>query len=134
MVEYITGINGIGKTRIMSEAAVATANTSDGHVVYVDCTDKLSCELPRSIRLINAGDYEIDSVSALSGFLMGLCASDYDLTDIFVDSALDMFNADKDEINDFLQMIARASKSSGVNFHFSISDVKSPQPVYQSVG
>lgn len=134
MVEYITGINGIGKTRIMSEAAVATANTSGGHVVYVDCTDKLSCELPRSIRLINAGDYEIDSVSALSGFLMGLCASDYDLTDIFVDSALDMFNADKDEINDFLQMIARASKSSGVNFHFSISDVKSPQPVYQSVG
>ena len=134
MVEYITGINGIGKTRIMSEAAVATANTSGGHVVYVDCTDKLSCELPRSIRLINAADYEIDSVSALSGFLMGLCASDYDLTDIFVDSALDMFNADKDEINDFLQMIARASKSSGVNFHFSISDVKSPQPVYQSVG
>lgn len=133
MVEYITGINGIGKTKIMSEAAVATAQASGGNVVYVDCTDKLSYELPRSIRLINAKDYEIDSVSALSGFLMGLCASDYDLTDVFVDSALDIFSADSRETDEFLEIIARASKATGVNFHFAISDVEAPQLVYQSV-
>lgn len=133
MVEYITGIKGIGKTRIMAEAAVATASTSAGNVVYVDCTYKLNIELPSSIRLINADDYEIDSVLALSGFLMGLCASDYDLTDVFVDSALDLFVDNKDEINEFLQIITRASKSTGVNFHFSISDVKEPELAYQSV-
>lgn len=133
MVEYITGIKGIGKTRIMAEAAVATASTSAGNVVYVDCTDKLNIKLPSSIRLINADDYEIDSVLALSGFLMGLCASDYDLTDVFVDSALDLFVDNKDEINEFLQIITRASKSTGVNFHFSISDVKEPELAYQSV-
>lgn len=133
MVEYITGIKGIGKTRIMAEAAVATASTSAGNVVYVDCTDKLNIELLSSIRLINADDYEIDSVLALSGFLMGLCASDYDLTDVFVDSALDLFVDNKDEINEFLQIITRASKSTGVNFHFSISDVKEPELAYQSV-
>lgn len=133
MVEYITGINGIGKTKIMAEAAVATAQTSGGNVVYVDCTDKLSYELPCSIRLINAKDYEIDSVSALSGFLMGLCASDYDLTDVFVDSALDIFSADSRETDEFLEIIARASKATGVNFHFAISDVEMPQLVYQSV-
>lgn len=133
MVEYITGINGIGKTRIMAEAAVATAQTSGGNVIYVDCTDKLNIGLPRSIRLINADDYEIDSVSALSGFLMGLCASDYDLTDIFVDSALDLFIQNKDEINEFLKIITRASKSTGVNFHFSIADVEIPELAYQSV-
>lgn len=64
---------------------------------------------------------------------MGLCASDYDLTDVFVDSALDLFVDNKDEINEFLQIIARASKSTGVNFHFSISDVKIPELAYQSV-
>lgn len=133
MVEYITGIKGIGKTRIMAETAVATAETSGGNVVYVDCTDKLTSELPRSIRLINAKDYEIDCISSLSGFLMGLCASDYDLTDIFVDSALDLFAGRKAEIDEFLEIIARASKSTGVNFHFSISDVETPQLAYQSV-
>lgn len=133
MVEYITGLKGIGKTRIMAEAAAATAQTSGGNVVYVDCTDKLSYELPRSIRLINARDYEIDGVSALSGFLMGLCASDYDLTDVFVDSALDIFSADPAEKEEFLDVIARASKATGVNFHFAISDVEAPQLVYQSV-
>lgn len=133
MVEYITGINGIGKTRIMAEAAVATSQTSGGNVIYVDCTDKLNIGLPRSIRLINAAEYQIDSISALSGFLMGLCASDYDLTDIFVDSALDIFIRNKDEINEFLKIITNASKSTGVNFHFSISDVSTPELVYQSV-
>ena len=63
--------------------------------------------LPSSIRLINADDYEIDSVLALSGFLMGLCASDYDLTDVFVDSALDLFVDNKDEINDCLLYTSR---------------------------
>ena len=133
MVEYITGINGIGKSKIMVETAVSTAQTSGGNVVYVDCTNKLTSELPRSIRLINARDYEIDCISSLSGFLMGLCASDYDLTDVFVDSALDMFAGSKDEINEFLDVIARASKSTGVDFHFSISDISTPQLVYQSV-
>lgn len=133
MVEYITGINGIGKSRIMAETAVSTANTSGGNVVYVDCSDKLALELPRSIRFINVSDYEIDGVSALSGFLMGLCASDYDLTDVFVDASLNIFSADEKDRDEFLEIIARASKATGVNFHFAISNFQEPQLVYQSV-
>ena len=38
MVEYITGINGIGKTRVLVQAAAATAQESKGNVVFIDCS------------------------------------------------------------------------------------------------
>ena len=90
MVEYITGINGVGKTRIMCEACINTAAESKGNVIFIDVSDKLSTRLPSNIRLINVSDFGIEGATALCGFLVGLCASDYDLTDVFVDSTIDI--------------------------------------------
>ena len=92
MVEYITGINGVGKTRIMCEACINTAAESKGNVIFIDVSDKLSTRLPSNIRLINVSDFGIEGATALCGFLVGLCASDYDLTDVFVDSTIDIIN------------------------------------------
>ena len=36
MVEYITGINGVGKTRIMCEACINTAAESKGNVIFIE--------------------------------------------------------------------------------------------------
>lgn len=131
MVEFITGIKGIGKTKILSEAAVITAQQSKGNVIYIDCSDKLSLELPSNIRLININDYGIKSAVAFYGFLTGLCAGDYDLTDVFVDSTLDIFSGKTTDINDFLDIVTRMSNRVGVNFHFSIYDSQEKEPVYQ---
>ncbi len=131
MVEFITGIKGIGKTKILSEAAVITAQQSKGNVIYIDCSDKLSLELPSNIRLININDYGIKSAVAFYGFLTGLCAGDYDLTDVFVDSTLDIFSGKTTDINDFLDIVTRMSNKVGVNFHFSIYNSQEKEPVYQ---
>lgn len=131
MVEFITGIKGIGKTKILSEAAVITAQQSKGNVIYIDCSDKLSLELPSNIRLININDYGIKSAVAFYGFLTGLCAGNYDLTDVFVDSTLDIFSGKTTDINDFLDIVTRMSNRVGVNFHFSIYDSQEKEPVYQ---
>lgn len=133
MVDYITGINGIGKTRILAEAAAATALCSKGNVIYIDCSDKLNLELPSKIRLINAKDYDISGAIALYGFLTGLCASDYDLTDIFIDSTLGIISDNKTDIRDFMEIVTKLSEATGVNFHFSIRDVLEQQLVYQDV-
>ena len=60
MVEYITGINGVGKTRIMCEACINTAAESKGNVIFIDVSDKLSTRLPSNIRLINVSDFGIE--------------------------------------------------------------------------
>lgn len=133
MVDYITGINGIGKTRLMSEAAAATAESSKGNVIYIDCSNKLNLELPSNIRLINIKDYNIDGAIALYGFLLGLCASDYDLTDVFIDSTQEVISCENTNINDFMEIITKASASLNVNFHFSVCDITEKTVLYQDV-
>lgn len=133
MVEYITGINAIGKTRVLFEAAIATAEKSKGNVVFLDCSNKLNLILPKSIRLINPKEYGINTARGLYGFLLGICASDYDLTDVFVDSIMDIFSSNDTNINDFMEIVTKASKDTGVNFHFSVNDVYEKEVIYQSV-
>lgn len=133
MVDYITGINGIGKTRLLAESAIATCDYSKGNVVYIDCSDKMNYELPSGIRLINIKDYCIDSATAFFGFLAGLCASDYDLTDVFVDSTHKIISFDNTDINDFMEIVTKISESTGVNFHFSVGDIANQELIYQDV-
>lgn len=133
MVEYITGINGIGKTRVLLETAIATADKSKGNVVFLDCSNKLNLILPKSIRLINPKEYGINSARGLCGFLLGLCASDFDLTDIFVDSVMDIFENNDTNIDDFMEVITKSARNTGVNFHFSVNDVYEKEVIYQSV-
>ena len=133
MVEYITGVNGIGKTKILAQTAIATAQLSKGNVVYIDCSDKLNLKMPSDIRLVNAKDYNISSAFGLYGFLAGLCAGDFDLTDVFVDSTLEIISNSKTNIKDFMEIVTRISDRTGVNFYFSICDEYEKELIYQSV-
>lgn len=133
MVEYISGVNGTGKTRTLAQAAIITAQNSNGNVIFVDDTDKLKYELPSNIRLINTEDYMINSSVCLCGFLLGLCASDFDLTDVFVDSTTDIIEESKTNVDDFMEIINRVSEATGVNFHFAVNDKHEDILMYQRV-
>lgn len=133
MVEYISGVNGTGKTRTLAQAAIITAQSSKGNVIFVDDTDKLKYALPSNIRLINTEDYMINSSVCLCGFLLGLCASDFDLTDVFVDSTTDIIEESKTNVDDFMEIISRVSEAIGVNFHFAVNDKHEDILMYQRV-
>ena len=133
MVEYISGVNGTGKTRTLAQAAIITAQSSKGNVIFVDDTDKLKYELPSNIRLINTEDYMINSSVCLCGFLLGLCASDFDLTDVFVDSTTDIIEESKTNVDDFMEIINRVREATGVNFHFAVNDKHEDILMYQRV-
>ena len=133
MVEYISGVNGTGKTRTLAQAAIITAQSSKGNVIFVDDTDKLKYALPSNIRLINTEDYMINSSVCLCGFLRGLCASDFDLTDVFVDSTTDIIEESKTNVDDFMEIISRVSEATGVNFHFAVNDKHEDILMYQRV-
>ena len=71
MLDYISGQKGTGKTRILTETAVYTAEQSKGNIVFVEYGSKLSKFLPFSVRHINLDDYGISS--ALWLFCRTLC-------------------------------------------------------------
>lgn len=119
MVDIIYGSSGTGKTKKLVKSVIDAAAQSKGNVLCIDKGKKLSLVLPSNIRFIDVGDYHIGSTIAFYGFLIGLCAADYDLTDIFIDSTSDIITGNT-EIGDFLDIVAKLSDTTNVNFHLSI--------------
>lgn len=119
MVNLIVGSSGTGKTKQLVERVMDTAKNSKGNVVCIDKGKKLSLLLPSNIRFIDVGDYNLNSSIAFYGFLIGLCAGDYNLTDVFIDSTRDIIPGNTD-INDFIEIVSKLSENTHVNFHFSI--------------
>ncbi len=122
MIEYVTGTAGIGKSRVLLETAVSTASISKGSVVYIGLNDKYLTLVPKSVRMINISDYGINSAGSFFGFLAGLCASDYDLTDVFIDADVTDVVIHNSNTDDFIEISGVYSKKLGVDLHFAMSD------------
>ena len=61
MVEIISGEKGKGKTKYLLDKVNTDIKKVDGSIVYIDKNTKHMYELDSKIRLINMGDYPIDS-------------------------------------------------------------------------
>ena len=72
MIQIISGSKGKGKTKYLIQMANDAVKTAEGNVVYLDKNNKHMYELSNRIRLINVGDYPIDTYDAFLGFIYGL--------------------------------------------------------------
>ena len=88
MIKLFIGAKGSGKTKTLIELVNAATVSSKGSVVCVEKGDKLIHDVTYKARLIDTNNYSIFDAEALYGFLAGILASNSDITDIFVDSAL----------------------------------------------
>lgn len=88
MIKLIVGEKGTGKTKAMIDMINAAADTTNGNVVVVEKSMKLTYDISHKARLIDVDEYKITNYDALYGFLAGLLAGNYDITDVFVDGSL----------------------------------------------
>ena len=88
MITLLTGKKGSGKTKKLIEMANEAVKNSNGNVVVVEKGLKLTYDISHAARLIDIDSYDVQGGKGLYGFLAGICAGNYDVTDIFVDSAL----------------------------------------------
>ncbi|NLM44452.1 MAG: hypothetical protein GX201_10635, partial [Clostridiales bacterium] len=95
MVKFIVGEKGTGKTKIMIEMANEASKVSKGHVVYVDRDNNHIHSLERSLRFINAGEFQIENLKAFYGFLCGIISQNFDIETIFIDGMKIISNADE---------------------------------------
>jgi len=121
LINILTGKKGSGKTKHLISLAHEAVKVSKGHVVCVEKGDTLTYDVDHKARLINIEDYNIGGFDALYGFICGLCACNYDITDILVDSTLKIGGRDFNALSDFMKKIAPLSTQTGINFTFSIS-------------
>ena len=109
MIKLIIGNKGSGKTKKLVEAVNATTEASHGNVVCIEKGDTLNFSVTHKARLINTDVYGISGYDAFYGLLCGVCAGNYDVTDIFADATLKIVGRDFDQLADFFDRISALS-------------------------
>ncbi len=107
MLKLIVGVKGTGKTKTLIEMVNAAPKNTNGSVVCLEQGDKLKFDVTHEVRLIDTKDYAITDGQALYGFICGIVASNHDITDIFVDSALKICHNNVEEFAVAIREIAQ---------------------------
>ena len=94
MIKLIIGVKGTGKTKTLIHMVDEALAASKGEVVCIEKGTKLRFDIKHSARLINTNDYLVFDAQSLFGFVAGILASNHDVTDLFIDSALKICNED----------------------------------------
>ena len=128
MINLLLGHKGSGKTKKLIDLTHAAVEASKGNVVCIEKGDTLTYGLDYNARLVNIEDYEIKGFDAFYGFLCGLCAGNYDITDVLVDSTLKIGGDDKVALGEFIEKLNKLSESANVKFTLSVSADKEELP------
>lgn len=128
MVTLIVGKKGSGKTKRLIDLCNAATDKSNGSVVFVEKNGSLTFNLSHKTRLVAADDYRIGGFDALYGFLSGMCAANYDVTDIFVDSTLKIGGTDLEQFADFAERLHALCAQANLSVVLSVSADKADLP------
>ena len=121
MIKLLIGVKGTGKTKTLIEKVNAAQESTKGNVVCIEKGTKLRYDINYQVRLINTDDYLITDASSLEGLVAGILASNADVTDIFIDSALKICNNDVISFGAFLDKLAKVTANMDVNILISAS-------------
>ena len=135
MITLIIGKKGSGKTKKLIEGANQAVKTSDGNVIVIEKGLKLTYDISHQARLVDSDAYEIKGWEALYGFVSGICAGNYDVTDIFIDSTLKIIGSDPAVLEKYMQKMESLSKQAGVKITqlVSLTEEEIPEEVRKIV-
>ncbi len=127
MITLLIGKKGSGKTKTLIEMANKAVEASMGNVVVIEKGLKLTYDITHKARLIDVDAYGIAGLDAMVGFVSGICAGNYDVTDIFVDSTLKIIGADAD-LEALVAKFEALSKNAETNIILSVSAAEEDIP------
>lgn len=121
MVTLLIGKKGTGKTKKLISLANEAVAASSGNVVVVEKGSKLTYDVTHKARLIDTEQYLVNGYDMLFGFISGICAGNYDVTDILVDSTFKICPEGIDGIESFTKKLQELSETSSTNIVLLIS-------------
>ena len=107
MLSLIVGVKGTGKTKRLIEMTNKAVDESHGCVICLEKGNKLIHDIKHEARLIDTDNYFVADGQSLYGFVAGILASNYDITHIFIDSALKIC---KNDVPDFEKFLTECEK------------------------
>ena len=122
MVRLIMGEKGTGKTKKLIELINASAAEENGNVVCIEAKSTMTFDIHYHVRLISADEYQITTYEGLRGFVSGLYAGNYDISQVFIDNLCKTVGADVDaETEKFLNWLDVFGERNNIKFTVTIS-------------
>ena len=128
MVTLIIGKKGSGKTKKLIQLANEAVEKSSGNVVVIEKGAGLTYDVTHRARLIDTDVYGIKGYDMLLGFISGICAGNYDVTDIFVDCTFKICPDAVDGIEPFITKLDALSKESEAHITLLVSSDEAELP------
>ena len=113
MIKLSVGKKGSGKTKTLIDLVNTALSTTNGSVVCIEKGNKLNIDITHKARLIDTDSFMVADAQALYGFVAGISASNHDITDIFIDSALKICGDDMAAFEIFVKEIDKLAESAG---------------------
>lgn len=120
MIKLITGKKGTGKTKILVDLIKQAAQSTRGNVVCIEKAMQLTYDIPYSVRLVDVDSYSIDSYDKIYGFISGMIAGNYDISEVFVDGILKIGGRDYEALGSFLAAVEKIT--SEIEIVFTVSE------------
>ena len=129
MIKLITGKRGSGKTKILVDLIKEAATNTRGNVVCIEKAMQLTYDIPYSVRLVDVDSYAIDSYDKLYGFISGMIAGNYDISEVFVDGILKIGGRDYETLGAFFAAVEKITSEIEIVFTVSEDDENLPESV-----
>ncbi len=122
MIHVIMGLKGSGKTKKLIESINAAAAQSSGNVVCIEYGRKLTYDVSYKVRLVDAKEYGISSLDMLKGFVSGLHAGNFDITQVYIDNLYKIIGTDRASGEAFITWCAAFAQANDMEITISVSD------------
>lgn len=129
MIKLFIGSKGSGKTKTLIDLVNNATATSNGSVVCIEKGDKLTHDVTYKARLVDTDYYKVYTAESLYGFIAGILASNNDITDVFVDSALKICGNDTAAFEVMLGKLQAISDSVNIVMTASIAVEECPDGI-----
>ena len=122
MIHVIMGLKGSGKTKKMIDGINAAVAQAHGDVVCIEYGKKLTYDISYKVRLVDSKEYGISTPEMLKGFLSGLHAGNFDITNVFIDNLYKTIGADKAAGEEFVAWCAKFAADNNMEITITISE------------
>ena len=132
MIRIIMGLKGSGKTKKMLDDLHQTVTNAAGDVVCIEHGKTLTYDVNYRVRLVDAKEYGINNAELLKGFLSGLHAGNFDITNVYVDNLYKSIGKPIGEnaamCDEFIAWAESFAEANNMNLTFTVSDDASTAP------
>ena len=130
MVKIIMGLKGTGKTKTLIDGVNAAVAENHGSVVCIEKGTKLRYDVSHQARLISADEYKIDDYEKFFGFINGILAANFDITQLYIDSITKICNdINMQKLEAFINELEHVSKDTDIIITVSDDPANAPESI-----